>query len=557
MAHVAKGAFTDWHVDMGGSSVWYHVVQGAKVFWFAPPSQKNLDAYAKWISSSSQSKTWFGDVLGAGEVSRISLEPGYVLSLPAGWLHAVYTPEDSLVLGGNYLHSRAFATQLAVFSLEKRCRVDAECRFPHWVETVAYGAAADARHPAVSAHDAGARRLLSETLKSWSSGGGSLTASERRRLEAALARVAVDFAALESDVVGEAPKRTEDTLDAYVARGLQVTAAERAEFLGSAVTVRAKALLRAPREEVDKDDKNDRDWGAPKPKTLYDSDDSDASDEDDTTGLGIAELKARYGVNKGPREKRPASSNGSGPKKRKKALKAPIDKFARRRDPRLSIQDAERGGAANDAEKRRREDLALAGARRRAEAMAAAERAVEAFDAAAWLEGARCAVDAAARAAADLPGLLAKLEGWAAQHDGAPRGDDWAPPPLEARLDQETRTASAEAARLACETFGILNVDTLFAKLRAAAAAPVEPAEEPAPPAPPRTYKRPAVRGAPPREAPVLRCGRARRGAAAGRQGRINCIAAAPVRRARGRGRADPDDGARARAGSLLRDASG
>ena len=150
----AKGAFTDWHVDMGGSSVWYHVVEGAKVFWFAPPSQKNLDAYAKWISSSSQSKTWFGDVLGRGRGVRISLEPGYVLSLPAGWLHAVYTPEDSLVLGGNYLHSRAFATQLAVFSLEKRCRVDAECRFPHWVETVAYGAAADARHPAVSANDA-------------------------------------------------------------------------------------------------------------------------------------------------------------------------------------------------------------------------------------------------------------------------------------------------------------------------------------------------------------------------------------------------------------------
>ena len=132
------------------------------------------------------------------------------------------------------------------------------------------------------------------------------------------------------------------SLDANVARGLQVTAEERAEFLESAVTVRAKALLRAaPRKENDEDDKNDRDWGAPKPKTLYDSDDSDASDEDDTTGLGIAELKARYGVNKGPREKRPASSNGSGPKKRKKALKAPIDKFARRRDPRLSIQDAE------------------------------------------------------------------------------------------------------------------------------------------------------------------------------------------------------------------------
>ena len=322
-------------------------------------------------------------------------------------------------------------------------------------------------------------------------------------------------------MVGEAPKRTEDTLDAYVARGLQVTAAERAEFLGSAVSVRAKALLRAPPKEAEDDDRNDRDWGAPKPKTLYDSDDSDASDEDDTTGLGIAELKARYGVNKGPREKRPASSNGSGPKKRKKALKAPIDRFARRRDPRLSIQDAERGGAANDAEKRRREDLALAGARRRAEAMAAAERAVEAFDAAAWLEGARCAVDAAARGRGP-PGPR-EAGGLAAQHDGAPRGDDWAPPPLEARLDQETRTASAEAAA-ACETFGILNVDTLFAKLRRRRRRPWSPRE-------PRRRRRrgrtsgrrcgrPAPRGAVLRRGPPA-------AAAARRQGRINCCCGA------------------------------
>ena len=69
----AKGAFTDWHVDMGGSSVWYHVVEGAKVFWFAPPSPKNLDAYAKWISSSSQSKPSFGDLLGESEVVTLML----------------------------------------------------------------------------------------------------------------------------------------------------------------------------------------------------------------------------------------------------------------------------------------------------------------------------------------------------------------------------------------------------------------------------------------------------------------------------------------------------
>ena len=57
-----------------------------------------------------------------------------------------------------------------------------------------------------------------------------LEGTARKALEAALARVAVDFAALESDVVGAAPERTADTLDAYVAPRLQGAAAERAEF---------------------------------------------------------------------------------------------------------------------------------------------------------------------------------------------------------------------------------------------------------------------------------------------------------------------------------------
>ena len=184
----AKGAFTDWHVDMGGSSVWYHVVEGAKVFWFAPPSPQESGRVCQVdlvvLSIQDLVRRRAGGERGVPHLARAGLRALAAGGLAPRGLHA----RGLLVVRGNYLHSRAFATQLAVFSLEKRCRVDAEYRFPHWVETVAYGAAADARHPAVSVHDAGARRLLSETLKSWSSGGGSLTASSggasRRRWRA-------------------------------------------------------------------------------------------------------------------------------------------------------------------------------------------------------------------------------------------------------------------------------------------------------------------------------------------------------------------------------------
>ena len=50
----ARGAFTDWHVEMGGSSVWYHVVEGAKVFWFAPPSAKKISWKAPPPTSPSK-----------------------------------------------------------------------------------------------------------------------------------------------------------------------------------------------------------------------------------------------------------------------------------------------------------------------------------------------------------------------------------------------------------------------------------------------------------------------------------------------------------------------
>jgi len=40
-----------------------------------------------------------------------------------GWIHAVYTPEDSLVFGGNFLHSFNVVTQLRVWDIETKTHV--------------------------------------------------------------------------------------------------------------------------------------------------------------------------------------------------------------------------------------------------------------------------------------------------------------------------------------------------------------------------------------------------------------------------------------------------
>ena len=49
---------------------------------------------------------------------KIILDPGNSLLIPSGWIHAVYTPEDSLVFGGNFLHSFAIEKQLRVAQID-------------------------------------------------------------------------------------------------------------------------------------------------------------------------------------------------------------------------------------------------------------------------------------------------------------------------------------------------------------------------------------------------------------------------------------------------------
>ena len=52
----------------------------------------------------------------------------------SGWIHAVYTPEDSLVFGGNFLHSYAIEKQIRVAQIEETTKVPQKFRFPFFTE---------------------------------------------------------------------------------------------------------------------------------------------------------------------------------------------------------------------------------------------------------------------------------------------------------------------------------------------------------------------------------------------------------------------------------------
>ncbi|XP_061724570.1 lysine-specific demethylase phf2-like isoform X1 [Cydia pomonella] len=131
----AAGSYTDFHVDFGGTAVWYHVMHGGKIFYLIPPTSTNLALYQQWSASNNQNERFFGDMVewyGTAELCA-----GQTLCIPGGWIHAVLTPQDSLVFGGNMLHSYSIEMQLQIYEIERRVETPIMLRYPlfeamHW-----------------------------------------------------------------------------------------------------------------------------------------------------------------------------------------------------------------------------------------------------------------------------------------------------------------------------------------------------------------------------------------------------------------------------------------
>lgn len=135
------GCYTDFHLDFGGTSVWYSVLSGSKVFLLAPPTKSNLTTYEQWLCQKDQASVFLPDLDGMEDVIKVTLEQDQTLFIPSGWIHAVYTPVDSIVVGGNFLHSLAVGTQLDVHCIETRTKVPQKFRFPNFVRINFYAGA--------------------------------------------------------------------------------------------------------------------------------------------------------------------------------------------------------------------------------------------------------------------------------------------------------------------------------------------------------------------------------------------------------------------------------
>ncbi|QDS78161.1 hypothetical protein FKW77_005098 [Venturia effusa] len=130
--------YTDFHIDFGGSSVYYHIVKGKKTFFFIPPTQSNLQKYQEWNMMPSQNWTWLPGQTKTKECYRVDLSEGDTMLIPSGWIHAVWTPEDSLVIGGNFLTRLNYSMQLKVAEVERVNKTSQKFKYPRFQKVMWY-----------------------------------------------------------------------------------------------------------------------------------------------------------------------------------------------------------------------------------------------------------------------------------------------------------------------------------------------------------------------------------------------------------------------------------
>lgn len=136
-----RDAYTDFHIDFGGTSVFYHLIHGSKLFIFVKPTPANLRKYEAWCNSATQNSVFFADLVNRRDhVHVVHVRAGDSLIIPSGWIHAVYTPTDSLVIGGNFLTPINIGTQIELARLEARTRVPQKFRYPFFDRVVWYAA---------------------------------------------------------------------------------------------------------------------------------------------------------------------------------------------------------------------------------------------------------------------------------------------------------------------------------------------------------------------------------------------------------------------------------
>lgn len=76
------GCYTDFHLDFGGTSVWYHVLKGEKQFLLIPPSTETYSLFQHWQMSGEQEGVFLAELMDKAQF--IHLHAGDTFIMPSG-----------------------------------------------------------------------------------------------------------------------------------------------------------------------------------------------------------------------------------------------------------------------------------------------------------------------------------------------------------------------------------------------------------------------------------------------------------------------------------------
>ncbi|KAJ7994406.1 hypothetical protein DPEC_G00248950 [Dallia pectoralis] len=125
-----KDSYTDFHVECGGASVWYHILKGEKIFFLIKPTSANLSLYERWRSSANHTEMFFADQV--DKCYKCTLKQGQTLFIPSGWINAVLTPVDTLAFSGHFVHNLSVEMQMRAYEVEKRLKVNSLTPFSNF-----------------------------------------------------------------------------------------------------------------------------------------------------------------------------------------------------------------------------------------------------------------------------------------------------------------------------------------------------------------------------------------------------------------------------------------
>ncbi|KAG9483632.1 hypothetical protein GDO78_009514 [Eleutherodactylus coqui] len=125
-----KDSYTDFHIDSGGASAWYHVLKGEKIFYLIRPASANISLYERWRSAANHYEMFFADQV--DKCYKCTVKQGQTLFIPSGWIYATLTPVDCLAFSGHFLHSLSVEMQMRAYEVEKRLKIISLTQFPNY-----------------------------------------------------------------------------------------------------------------------------------------------------------------------------------------------------------------------------------------------------------------------------------------------------------------------------------------------------------------------------------------------------------------------------------------